>query len=83
MAELKTAPKVDYFYAPYEWECTTDDPDLITDSAEGVVEVATLFKGPRYFAFVDDNNEETRWFEFLGEAKAAFEKMVGEQVIEE
>ena len=82
MAELKTAPKVDYFYAPYEWEYTTDDSDLIMDNAEGVVEVATLFKGPRYFAFVDDNDEETRWFEFLGEAEAAFKKMAGEQDIE-
>ena len=83
MAELKTAPKVDYFYDPSEWEYTTDDPDLITDNAEGVMEVATLFEGPRYFAFVDDNDEETRWFEFPGEAKAAFKKMVGEQDAEE
>ena len=86
MTELKTAPKVDYFYAPYEWEFTTDDPEMIMDSFEeltdiSVVELATLRRGPTYYAF-RDYDKGTRFFDDFAEAEAAFKKMAGEQGIE-
>lgn len=58
MTELKIAPKVDYFYDPSEWEFTTDNPEIIMDSFEeftdiSVIELATLRRGPTYYAFRD------------------------------
>lgn len=86
MAELKTVPKVDYFYDPHEWECTTDDPDIILDWLEEndlpVAELATLTKGPTYFAF-RDYHKGTRYFDSQDEAEAAYKKMVAAQEVEE
>ena len=87
MAELKTAPKVDYFYDPSEWEFMTDDPEIIVDSFEGltdisVIELATLRRGPTYYAF-RDYDKGTRFFDDFDEAEAAYEKMLADQDIEE
>lgn len=82
MTELKTTPNADYFYDPHEWECTTDDPDIILDWVEDndlpVTELATLTKGPTYFAF-RDNDKGTRYFDNQEEAEVAYEQMVASQ----
>jgi hypothetical protein len=49
---IETAREPDYCFDPGNWECTYDwnDWNLMMEGADGVVEIATLYKGPRKWA---------------------------------
>lgn len=68
----------DYYYDPncweitYEWPDRADVRDWLTDADTGVVEVATLVKGPTLFAaMVGEDRETLEFFESEQLARAA------------